>query len=187
MSVYQGVRDEITATRKKVEVSTNIKQLAETLKSKVVPEKFDFSKTIKNKIHEKAHSLDQILIELRNPQILKLTKSFTIRRDLKMITYACHHAFLDNRKEINSQDVNYGFEVSLQSWNDILNFVGRKTSEIESCSDAVLRLMNDGKIRSTGEIAEALDQFKAGNISYTLSTLTSKGLLNKLERNQYQK
>jgi hypothetical protein len=148
--------------------------------------KFCFARGVKDEIRQKCHALDKMLEDMNNETILNRTKSFTIRRDLKMITYACHHAWLDNRQELASADIEYGFSVSQQSWNDILNFVGRKTSKVVSCGEAIMQLLKDGKVRATADFYEELGaKFRKENIRYHLSQLATREAIRKIAKDQY--
>jgi len=185
---YQEIRDSlITAVGEEVDLSSEIKQLAEALKSKNVPEKFEFAPEIRSGFLEKARLLDKTLTDLKNSAILNSLKSFTVRRDLKMITYACHHAWLDERSKLTIKDIDYAYEVSSESWRDVLNFVCRNASTTQSCPNAILSVMSDGKLRSIDEIREKLKGFSDENIRYSLSVLVKSRMLNHPQRTHYVK
>ena len=184
---YQDIRNEIFNNLGKGSDSTKtIDDLVTSLKVRPIPKHFEISEEIKGKLLEKAKLLDQMLIDLKNPEIQATLKSFTNRRDLKLVVYACHHAWLDERNELNGSDVEYAFEVSRESWNDILNFIGHKTSEVKSCREAILGLMADGKTRKTDDIAKSLPTFKRNNIYWSLSNLKDEGKLAYPERDTYR-
>ncbi len=189
---YKAVRDELVdsvgESCKRNE--TAVIELARELKRKrdnCYTPKFTFSQSVKDEIKGKCHSLDKMLEEIKNENILRITKSFTIRRDLKMITYACHHCWLDNRQELSTADVDYGFGVSQQSWHDILNFVGRKTTKVTTCGEAIVQLLGDGKTRATADFYKELgNKFSKENIRYHLSQLASKNAIKRIDKDQYQ-
>ncbi len=192
LETYKSVRDELVdSVGESCEGNDRaIEELAKELDRKrktCGTPKFAFSAEVKEKIIESCHSLDKMLEDMKNEAILNITKSFTIRRDLKMITYACHHAWLDNRQELSTEDVEYGFEVSKQSWDDVLNFVGRKTSKVSSCRDAIVRLLSDGNIRATADFYKELcDRFSKENIRYHLSQLTAGNMIQRIDKDQYK-
>lgn len=192
LETYKSVRDELVES---VGESCNnsdkaVEELAKELKRKrnaCATPKFSFPKEIKDEIREKCHGLDKMLEDMNDEAILNVTKSFTIRRDLKMITYACHHAWLDNRQELCAADVDYGFSVSQQSWNDILNFVGRKTSRVVSCGEAIIQLLGDGNVRATADFYRELgDRYHKENIRYHLSQLTARNAIQRIDKDQYK-
>jgi hypothetical protein len=192
LDTYKSVRDELVDSVGESCDSNEkaIAELAKELKRKLaaIPNpNFTFPEEVKEAIKERGHSLDKMLEDMNNVTILEMTKSFTIRRDLKMITYACHHAWLDNRQELSTDDVNYGFNVSQQSWGDILNFVGRKTSKVISCGEAIVQLLGDGKVRATADFYKELgEKFNKENIRYHLSKLAAKEAIHKIDKDQYR-
>lgn len=112
IETYKAVRDELVDTvGEPCEVGDKaVQELAKELhrkRSACATPKFVFSAEVKEAIKEEGHSLDKMLEDMRNETLISKTKSFTIRRDLKMITYACHHAWLDNRQKLNEADVEY--------------------------------------------------------------------------------
>jgi hypothetical protein len=192
IETYKAVRDELVdSVGKSCENNDkSIEELAKELARKrtALPSpKFTFSKDVKEAIKEKCHLLDEILENLKNETLLARTKSFTVRRDLKLITYVCHHAWLDNRQELGTADVEYGFEVAKQSWNDILNFFGRKASRVTSCSEEIVKLLSDGNIRTTSYFYEELgNRFQKENIRYHLSKLVENEAIQRIEKDQYK-
>ena len=191
LDTYKSVRDELVDSVGE-SCSGNdkaIEELAKELRRKraAIPNpNFAFSKEVKETFKERGYSLDKMLEDMNNRIILDMTKSFTIRRDLKTITYACHHAWLDNRQELTSADTEYGFSVSQQSWNDVLNFVGRKTSKVVSCGEAITQLLKDGKVRATADFYQELGaKFHKGNVRYHLSQLATKEAIHRIAKDQY--
>lgn len=191
IAIYKRVRDELVESVGEPCGSNDraVEELARELGRKRIAcasPKFTFPKDVKDEIREKCHNLDRMLEDL-SPPIIAILKSFTIRRDLKMITYACHHAWLDNRQELATADVDYGFSVSQQSWNDILNFISRKTTRVTSCGDAIVGLLSDGKVRATADFYRELgDRFHRENIRYHLSQLANSKKIQRIEKDQYK-
>lgn len=191
IGTYKAVRDELVeSVGEPCDTSDKaVEELAKELKRKrsaCATPKFTFPREVKDEIREQCHRLDKMLEDL-SPTIIDRLKSFTVRRDLKMITYACHHAWLDNRQQLTTADVKYGFSVSQQSWNDILNFISRKASKVISCGEAIVQLLKDGNVRATADFYKALgDRFNKENIRYFLSQLANKGMIQRLEKDQYK-
>ena len=189
--VYQGVRNEVVdKIGEKDDLSGDIEVLAAILTLKPIPKEFIFSKKIKEEIKAKAQVLDKVLIDFTKPYVKTTAKTFTIRRDLKMIVYACHHAFLDNRNEINSEDVNYAYNISSGSWQDILSFIGREPCTVKSCSQAILNLINNGADEETWNtefLVPKLPDFTYENIKQQLSYLNARGEIQRIERGLYKK
>jgi hypothetical protein len=188
-SVYKEVRDEvIDSLGKKAGSPSGVKELAEHLKNLKIPtEDFVFTSEIRNQIKEKGHLLDKKLEDLNSLKVLEQCKSFTVRRELQMAVYACHHSWLDGRIELNKEDVEYACKVSFESWNDVLNYVGTKASTLETCRNAIINLMSDGKPRSLGDMHKDLPQFNYGNIKQYATVLFEQKLLVRTERGIYQK
>jgi hypothetical protein len=184
---YCDIRDQIIRSAGNfLDPAPKIAELVNDLKSMPIPTDFHISPTIREEILTYCYKLDQTLRDFHDTTLEKKAKTFTNRRDIKMVVYACHHAFLDKRDYLDSSDTLYAFGVSAESWRDILNFLSQ-AKKVPSCSNSILDLMSDLKARSTLEIREALSQWTETNVRTNLSILTHKKELERIDRDLYRK
>jgi hypothetical protein len=122
LSEYKSLRTEIISSLgQEVDEASNIQPVVDILKNKPLIDKFHFGSDTKKAICSKALVLDGILLDVGAEYVDRL-KSFTVRRDLLMAKLAAQHAWLDERSNVEPEDVEYAFKLLEELWISMLDF-----------------------------------------------------------------
>ena len=162
------------------------RELAKILLEKKVPKSFTSTPAINEKFLKYAQKLDEVLIKLKQTEVMEILKSFTIRRDQKMMVYACHHAFLDERDTLEQADLKYAFDLALDSWRQKIDFIGVKRSLVKTCKDSILGFVEEGEEWTVQQIIAKIPHFTKTNIRSQLSRLVKEGVMITMKRGSYK-